>query len=90
MVQIAPDAGSTSDWKQKSEQLNGVDLAVFSVHLPCGPLVECQVENHFSPQGLLRIRVDEIQSRRSTTDLRDSVAALFLARWLWQEGRAKS
>ena len=59
VVRIAPDAGSTSDWKQKSEQLNGVDLAVFSVHLPCGPLVECQVENHFSPQGLLRIRVDD-------------------------------
>ncbi len=59
VVRIAPDAGLTSDWKPKREQLNGVDLAVFSVNLPCGPLVECQVENHFSPQGLLRIRVDD-------------------------------
>ena len=59
VVRIAPDAGLTSDWKPKSEQLNGVDLAVLSVHLPCGPSVECRVENYFTPQGLLRIRVDD-------------------------------
>ena len=57
VIRITPGSGSAPDWKLKHQKLNGVDLVELSVELPCGTRVKCVAADYFTPEGLLRIHV---------------------------------
>jgi TonB family protein len=60
VIRIAPEAGSTSNWKLKHKKLNGVDFSVLSSEVLCGTgrsKVKCVTDYYFTSQGLLRIRL---------------------------------
>jgi TonB family protein len=62
LIRIAPDAGTTSDWKLKKKKLDHVELVVLSSDGWCGdafPAAKCVTQDYFTPQGILRIHTQD-------------------------------